>query len=118
MDDSTITNQDPPKTLSSLEKELEAIKNQAIKEYRGKQTQSPIRTSAENVVFSKTEENKELTEKRPTYLEQTQLGKTPSLETTAVQPKPGSSRMVFWVGIGLLALAVILAGAYFLYQAN
>ena len=61
MDDSTITNQDPPNTLSSLEKELEAIKNQAIKEYRGKQTQSPIRTSAENVVFSKTEENKKWT---------------------------------------------------------
>ena len=115
MGDSTITNQDPPNTLSSLEKELEAIKNQAIKEYKGKQTQSPIRTSAENVVFSKTEENKKLIEKRPTYLEQTQLGKTPSLKKTVVQPKPGSSKMVFWVGIGFLVLAVILAATYFLY---
>ncbi len=42
MDENTIGNQGPSSTLSSLEKELETIKEKAARVYRHKKTQSPI----------------------------------------------------------------------------
>ncbi len=108
MDENTIGNQGPSSTLSSLEKELETIKEKAARVYRHKKTQSPMRTMAKNVNFS--------VENKPTYLEESQLEETTNLETDTLRPKPGSSKIIFWIGLGLLVLAIIIAGAYFLYQ--
>lgn len=108
MDDNVKNNQGTQNPLSVLEQELEVLKGKAAKEYKNKQTLSPIRTVAEKMAVP--------ADKKPTYLEETQLGKTLKVETSISAPKPGASKTIFWVGIGLLVFAIVVALAYLLLQ--
>lgn len=108
MDENTIKNQGQTNTLTSLEKELEALKEKAAREYQHKKTASPMRTKVDSLDYS--------IENKPTYLEESQLDKTTNLGTEVSNPKPGSSKIIFWAGLGLLVLAIVLAGVYYFFR--
>lgn len=120
MDEKADLNQGQTKTLSDLEKELEEIKGRVKIEYRNKQTTSPIRTTAPDLQV----DSKKI-ETRPTYLEEGQLAQTTKLEqeekvqdnvSRATQLQSGKSKIIFWIGMILLVLALIIAGVYLALQ--